>query len=118
MLREMFKSKIHMATVTHAELYYEGSITVDQTLLEIAEILPGEKVQVVNLNNGSRFETYTIVGEKDSGVIGLNGPAARLGNVGDKIIILTYAHMSEEEAKYNKPNIVLVDEKNRFVKKL
>lgn len=118
MLREMFKSKIHMATVTHAELYYEGSITVDESLLEIADILPGEKVQVVNVNNGARLETYTIIGERNSGVIGLNGPAARLGNAGDKIIIITYAQMNEEEAKSHKPNVVLVDEKNKFVKKL
>ena len=99
MTLEMFKSKIHRATVTMAELYYEGSITIDTDLLKAAEILPFEKVQVVNVNNGSRLETYTLEGEAGSGIICLNGPAARLGAVGDEVVVITYAHMSKEEAE-------------------
>lgn len=116
MLLEMFKSKIHRATVTEAELFYEGSITIDKDLLDAANILPYEKVQVVNLNNGSRLETYTLEGEKGSGIICLNGPAARLGCVGDEVIIITYATMTEEEAKNYKPKIVLVDKQNKISK--
>ncbi len=115
---EMFKSKIHRATVTMAELYYEGSITIDKDLLDAAEILPHEKVQIVNLNNGSRFETYTLEGERGSGMICLNGPAARLGTVGDEIIIITYAHMSPDEAKKFKPKTILVDKENKITKKI
>lgn len=118
MTREMFKSKIHRATVTMAELYYEGSITVDKTLLKEADILPFEKVQVVNVNNGSRLETYALEGEADSGIICLNGPAARLGAVGDEVIIITYSQMNEEEAKNHKPTIVLVDKNNKVAQKL
>ncbi|MCF8267727.1 MAG: aspartate 1-decarboxylase [Ignavibacteriales bacterium] len=117
-MREMFKSKIHGATLTHCELYYEGSLTVDLDLLEAADILPHEKVQVVNINNGQRLETYTIIGQRASGVVGLNGAAARLGAVGDKVIIITYAQMSEEEARKHQPRVVLVDEKNKPVRKL
>jgi aspartate 1-decarboxylase len=113
MTREMFKSKIHRATVTMAELYYEGSITVDKDLLDEADIIPFEKVQVVNVNNGSRLETYALEGEAGSGVICLNGPAARLGTVGDEVIIITYSQMSEEEARKHKPKIVLVDKQNK-----
>jgi aspartate 1-decarboxylase len=113
---EMFKSKIHRATVTMAELYYEGSITIDKDLLKAAEILPYEKVQVVNLNNGNRFETYTFEGPAGSGMICLNGPAARLGNAGDEIIIITYARMSPEEAKKFKPKTILVDKDNKITK--
>ena len=112
----MFKSKIHFATVTMAELYYEGSISVDKKLLEAADILPYEKVQVVNLNNGARLETYTLEGPSDSGMICLNGPAARLGAVGDKVIIITYSQMNEEEAKKHKPKVVLVDNSNKVTK--
>jgi aspartate 1-decarboxylase len=118
MTREMFKSKIHRATVTMAELYYEGSITVDKQLLNEADILPFEKVQVVNVNNGSRLETYALEGEAGSGIICLNGPAARLGTVGDEVIIITYSQMSEEEAKKHKPRIVLVDKQNKISKVL
>lgn len=114
MTREMFKAKIHRATVTMAELYYEGSITVDKKLLEAADIIPYEKVQVVNLNNGNRLETYALEGEAGSGVICLNGPAARLGTVGDEVIIITYSQMDENEAKKHKPKIVLVDKQNRI----
>lgn len=116
MNREMFKSKIHRATVTLAELYYEGSITIDKNLLQAADILPYEKVQVVNLNNGSRLETYTLEGPENSGMICLNGPAARLGAIGDEIIIITYSQMSDEEAKKHKPRIVLVDKENKITK--
>jgi aspartate 1-decarboxylase len=112
----MFRSKIHRATVTMAELYYEGSITVDKELLNAAEILPYEKVQVVNLNTGARLETYTLEGPAGSGMICLNGPAARLGTVGDEIIIITYTTMSDEEAKKHKPKIVLVDKNNKVDK--
>ncbi len=116
MLREMFRSKIHRATVTMAELYYEGSITVDKDLLTAADILPNEKVQVVNLNTGSRLETYIIEGESGSGTICLNGPAARLGAAGDQVIIIAYSHMSDEEARLHKPKIVLVDKDNKISK--
>lgn len=114
MTREMFRAKIHRATVTMSELYYEGSITVDKELLDTAGILPFEKVQVVNVNNGSRLETYALEGPAGSGMICLNGPAARLGAVGDEVIIITYSHMSEEEAKGHKPRVVLVDKSNKI----
>ncbi|MHB8338982.1 MAG: aspartate 1-decarboxylase [Ignavibacteriaceae bacterium] len=116
MTREMFKSKIHRATVTMAELYYEGSITIDKDLLSTADILQFEKVQVVNVNNGNRFETYTLEGPAGSGMICLNGPAARLGAVGDEVIIITYSEMTQEEAKKHKPKIVLVDKQNKVTK--
>ena len=109
MQREMLKSKIHGATVTESELYYEGSITVDKDLLKAADILPYEKVQVLNFNTGSRIDTYTIEGEAGSGTICLNGPAARLGTVGDEIIIVSYVRVSEEEATVIKPKIILLD---------
>lgn len=112
----MFKSKIHRATVTLSELYYEGSITIDSDLLKASDILPFEKVQVVNVNNGSRLETYTLEGPSGSGMICLNGPAARLGAVGDEVIIITYSQMSDEEAKQHKPKIVLVDKENKISK--
>jgi len=99
-----------------AELYYEGSITIDKKLLEAADILPYEKVHVVNLNNGSRLNTYTLEGPADSGMICLNGPAARLGAVGDEIIIIAYSQMTEEEAKKHKPRIVWVDKQNKVTK--
>ena len=118
MTREMFKSKIHFATITMAELYYEGSITIDKKLLDAADMLPYEKVQVVNVNNGSRMETYILEGPADSGMICLNGPAARLGSVGDKVIVITYSHMSNEEAKKHKPKIILVDNSNKVTKVL
>ena len=116
MQREMLKSKIHRATVTQAELYYEGSITVDKDLLEAADILPYEKVQVLNFNNGSRLDTYTIEGEAGSGTICLNGPAARFSSIGDEIIIVSYFHISDEEARKYKPKVVLVDKKNKKTK--
>jgi len=116
MQREMLKSKIHGATVTQAELYYEGSITVDKDLLKEAGILPYEKVQVLNFNNGSRLDTYTIEGEAGSGIICLNGPAARFSSVGDEIIIVSYFQLQDEEAKKHKPKVVLVDKKNKIKK--
>jgi aspartate 1-decarboxylase len=116
MTRELFRSKIHRATVTMAELYYEGSITIDENLLKTADILPYEKVQVVNLNNGSRLDTYTLAGPAGSGMICLNGPAARLGIIGDEIIIIAYSQMSEEEALHHKPKVVLVDKNNKVTK--
>lgn len=106
------KSKIHRATVTDANLNYKGSITIDKKLMELANILPNEKVQVVNNNNGSRFETYAIEGEEGSGIICLNGAAARLCQVGDIVIIISYAIMDDEEAKSYEPKIIFVDEKN------
>jgi len=111
----MFKSKIHRATVTEANLNYVGSITVDKTLLTASNILPGEKVQIVNNFNGARLETYVIEGEADSGVICLNGAAARLVQPGDNIIIIAYCWVTAEEAKQFKPNIVFVDVKNKII---
>ena len=108
----VLKSKIHRATVVQAELNYVGSITIDETLMEAAGILEYEKVQIVDIDNGSRFETYVIAGEKDSGMICLNGAAARMVPTGDKIIIMCYAQMTPEEHKENKPKVVFVDEKN------
>jgi aspartate 1-decarboxylase len=118
MTREMFKSKIHRATITEADLNYEGSLTVDPVLLEAADMLPYERVNVYNIDNGNRFETYIMEGEKGSGTIGLNGAAARKGHVGDKVILVTYASMNDEEAKNHQPKIILVDENNRVSKKL
>lgn len=117
MQRIMKKSKIHTATITGLELYYEGSITLDRDLLDASNILPGEQVQVVNLNNGARFVTYTIPGERGTGVVELNGPAARLAAVGDKIIIISYGNYSDEEAKALESIVVFVDENNRPVRK-
>ncbi|WP_434564594.1 aspartate 1-decarboxylase [Thermoanaerobacterium thermosaccharolyticum] len=113
MQRFMMKSKIHRAIVTDANLNYMGSITIDKKLMDLADILPGEKVQIVNNNNGARFETYVIEGEENSGTICLNGAAARLCMPGDIIIIISYDVMEDEKAKTYKPRIVFVDEKNR-----
>ncbi len=109
---ELLKGKIHRATVIQAELDYVGSITVDEELLEAAGILEYEKVQIVDVNNGSRFETYTIAGERGSGMICLNGAAARCVSTGDKIILMAYATMTPEEAAGHHPTVVFVDEKN------
>ena len=114
---EMLKGKIHRATVIQSELDYVGSITVDEDLLNAAGILEYEKVQIVDINNGSRFETYTICGERGSGMICLNGAAARCVSVGDKIIIMAYANLDAEEAKNHKPSVVFVDERNRISRK-
>lgn len=110
---ELLKGKIHRATVVEAELDYVGSITVDEALLEASGILEYEKVQIVDVNNGSRFETYTIAGERGSGMICLNGAAARCVSVGDKIIIMAYAQMTPEEAETHKPTVVFVDDENK-----
>ena len=112
----MLKGKIHRAVVTQAELNYVGSITVDTELMEAAGILEYEKVQIVDINNGNRFETYTIAGEPGSGMICLNGAAARQVAVGDHVIIMAYAQMTPEEAKEHKPHVVFVDEKNQISK--
>lgn len=108
------KGKLHCATVTEANLNYMGSITIDETLMQAAGIIPNEKVQIVNNNNGSRFETYVIKGEKDSGVICLNGAAARKVQPGDKVIIIAYGMMTEEEAKVFAPRVVMVDGDNKI----
>lgn len=111
----MLKSKIHRATVTQAELNYVGSITIDEVLLKEAGIYEYEKVQIVDINNGNRFETYVIAGEKNSGVICLNGAAARCVQVNDKIIIMAYAQINEDEIKSFKPKVLFVDEKNKKI---
>ena len=114
MQRIILRAKIHMATVTDANLAYEGSITIDDRLLEAAQILPYEQVMVSNLNNGERFETYVMPGEKGSGVICLNGPTARKGAVGDKVIVFCYSLFSDRELKGFKPTIIRLDDKNRI----
>jgi len=113
MMRNMMKSKIHRATVTEANLNYVASITIDEDLMEAADLWENEKVQVVNINNGARLETYVIPGPRGSGVICLNGAAARHAQPGDKFIIISYALMTEEEAREYRPRIVLMDEGNR-----
>ena len=115
MLRTMCKGKIHRATVTQADLNYVGSITIDQDLLDAADIYPYEKVQVVNINNGARLETYTIAGARGSGVICLNGAAARLNAPGDLVIIMSYGQFTEQEIRQLTPHIVFVDEENHLV---
>ncbi|MDK9710820.1 aspartate 1-decarboxylase [Acidaminobacter sp.] len=112
MMLNMFKAKIHRATVTEANLNYVGSITIDKLLLDASGILPGERVQIVNNNNGARLETYVIEGEAGSGVICLNGAAARHVHVGDNVIIIAYCWIDAEEAKTFKPSVVFVNDKN------
>lgn len=114
MLRTMLKSKIHIAHVTETNLRYEGSITIDSMLMGRADILPGEKVEVLNLNTGARIETYAIEGRSGSGEICLNGPAARGACVGDEVIILSYVSVEDEKAKTIKPKILRPDERNRI----
>ena len=116
MLYNMFHGKIHRATVTEANREYMGSITIDSTLMKLAGILPGERVQIVDNNNGARLETYVIEGEPDSGVICLNGAAARKVTVGDKVIIIAYAMMTHQEAQDCVPKVVMVDDDNRPLK--
>ena len=113
----MLKSKIHRATVTEANVDYVGSITIDADLLDEANILEYEQVQVVDINNGARFETYTIKGERGSGIICLNGAAALCSNVGDKVIIMCYAKMTLEEAKEHKPTVLFVGDNNEIIRK-
>jgi aspartate 1-decarboxylase len=115
MIIEVLKSKIHRVRVTQAELNYVGSITIDEALIEAANIIPNEKVQIVNNNNGARFETYVIKGERGSGVVCLNGAAARLAQVGDVVIIISYAQMTIEEGRKFEPVLVFPDENNRLV---
>lgn len=115
MLRTMFHAKIHRATVTEANLHYVGSVTVDQDLLDAADILPGEMVSIVDITNGARLETYTIAGERGSGVIGINGAAAHLINPGDLVILIAYAQMEDAEARTYEPHVVHVDEHNRII---
>lgn len=112
MKRTMFKSKIHRATVTHADLHYVGSVTVDLDLLDAADILPGELVSIVDVTNGARLETYTIAGERGSGVVGINGAAAHLVHPGDLVILISYADMETAEARSYVPRIVHVDAAN------
>lgn len=118
MFRTMMKSKIHKAIVTEANLNYVGSITIDEAIMEQVDILPNERVQVVNNNNGARLETYVIAGERNSGVICLNGAAARLVQPGDEVIIISYMMMDDQQAKTYRPKVVLMDRQNRVAKVL
>jgi aspartate 1-decarboxylase len=115
-MRIMLKSKIHRARVTQTNIDYEGSISIDKRLMEAADILPYEQVQVLNANNGARFETYAIEAEPDSGEIGIQGPAAKLASVGDIVVILTYRQVEEEEAHNVAPTLVYVDQNNAITK--
>jgi aspartate 1-decarboxylase len=115
MRRELCKSKIHGATVTEANLYYEGSLTLDMDLADAVDLVPYERVQVVNINNGSRLETYILPGERGSGVVALNGAAARLGTAGDQVILISYAHYDEADVVGHEPRVVFVDEENRIL---
>ena len=116
MLRTMMTSKIHRATVTQADLHYVGSVTVDEDLLDAADLLPGELVHIVDITNGARLETYTIAGPRGSGVLGINGAAAHLVHPGDLVILIGYGQMTTEEARVHQPSVVFVDERNRLVR--
>lgn len=111
----MLKSKIHRATVTQADLHYVGSVTVDEDLMEAADLLPGEKVAIVDVTNGARLETYVIAGRRGSGVLGINGAAARLVHPGDLVILIAYGQMDDEQARRYRPRVVFVDADNRIV---
>ncbi|GHA88172.1 aspartate 1-decarboxylase [Streptomyces termitum] len=115
MIRTIFKSKIHRATVTQADLHYVGSVTVDADLLDAADLLPGELVHIVDITNGARLETYVIEGERGSGVVGINGAAAHLVHPGDLVILISYAQMDDAEARGYVPRVVHVDGRNRIV---
>ena len=115
MLRNMMKSKIHRATVTQADLHYVGSVTIDADLLDAANLLAGELVHIVDIDNGARLETYTIAGERGSGVIGINGAAARLVHPGDLVILIAYGQMGDAEAREFKPSVVFVDSENKII---
>ncbi|MFJ5151827.1 aspartate 1-decarboxylase [Streptomyces sp. NPDC088353] len=115
MLRTMFKSKIHRATVTQADLHYVGSVTIDADLLDAADLLPGELVHIVDVTNGARLETYVIEGERRSGAVGINGAAAHLVHPGDLVIIISYAQVTDAEARVLQPRVVHVDADNRMV---
>lgn len=114
MLIQVLKSKLHRVKITQAELHYVGSITIDEDLMDAAQLIEGEKVQVVNVNNGERLETYVITGARGSGVICMNGPAARKVQVGDVVIVISYALMAVEEAKKFKPSVIFPDESNKL----
>jgi len=116
MQRTMMKSKIHRATVTQADLHYVGSVTIDRDLLEAADILPGEQVAIVDISNGARLETYAIPGPRGSGVLGINGAAARLVHEGDLVILITYAQLEDAEARALRPKVVHVDARNRILR--
>lgn len=116
MMRIMMKSKIHRATVTQADLHYVGSVAIDPVLMEAADLLEGEQVAIVDITNGARLETYVIAGERGSGVIGINGAAARLVAPGDLVIIISYALLDDAEARALRPRVVHVDQRNRVVK--
>lgn len=113
MLRTMMKSKIHRATVTQADLHYVGSVTVDEDLLDAADLLPGELVHIVDIDNGARLETYTIAGERGSGVIGVNGACARLSGIGHKLIVMSFCMVSDAEFASHRPRVVIVGAGNR-----
>ncbi len=115
MFRTMMTSKIHRATVTQADLHYVGSVTIDEDLLDAADLLEGEQVTIVDINNGARLETYAIAGERGSGVIGINGAAAHLVHPGDLVIIIAYGILNEQEVRNYAPHVVFVDEQNRVV---
>jgi len=114
MVLTMLKSKIHRATITETILEYEGSITIDEDILDASGILPFEKVQVLNMSNGVRLETYTIKGKRGSGIICLNGPAARLAYIGDEVVVIAYTSMNEDEARNHVPKVVFVDKNNKI----
>ncbi|MFS2189200.1 aspartate 1-decarboxylase [Mucilaginibacter sp. Mucisp84] len=116
MIIEILKSKIHRVKVTQAELNYVGSITIDEDLIEAANIIPNEKVQIVNNNNGARFETYVIKGERGTGTVCLNGATARLAQVGDIVIIMSYAYMEVEEARNYEPILIFPDSDNKLIR--
>lgn len=115
MMRTMMTSKIHRATVTQADLHYVGSVTVDEDLLDAANLLSGELVHIVDIDNGARLQTYTIAGERGSGVIGINGAAARLVHPGDLVILIAYGQLEDAEARELKPNVVFVDSENHII---
>ncbi len=114
MNRQILKSKVHQAVVTETNLEYEGSLTLDVTLMKAADLVPFEKVHVYNISNGERFSTYLIKGEKDSGIVGVNGAAAHKASVGDRLIIVSYTMMDDEEISFFIPKIIIVDEKNKI----
>ena len=116
MFRRLMKSKIHRATITSADLHYEGSLTMDQDLLDAGDLVEFEEIQVVNVNNGARFSTYVIPGPRGSGVIQLNGAAARLGLPGDLVILISYGDYTDQEASHHTPRVVFVDDRNRMTR--
>jgi len=116
MRRHLMKSKIHRATITSADLHYEGSLTLDEELLDAADLVAFEEIQIVNVNNGARFSTYVIPGPRGSGVVQLNGAAARLGVPGDLVILMSYGEFDEKEVAQFRPRVVFVDERNRIVR--